>query len=240
MTSKLDAKSIAKTLEKNGIKEAAKFQSAYMRNLFPHFGLKTPERRTLTKPLIGSSKDSVDWKFIEECWNFSQRDMQHVALDYLKFHRKQLTKDDLGRLQKLAQEKSWWDTVDTLAGLVGSILMKDSSSKKVILKWSGHENFWVRRLAILSQLLLKDKTDEVLLEKVLIHQFGEKEFNAPSKDGLGEGQNRAFFINKAVGWALRQYAKTNPQWVRDFLKKNAGKLSQLSMREATKHLEVTV
>ena len=110
---------------------------------------------------------------------------------------------DFEKLKKLVIKKSWWDTVDVLDRIIGSLIYRDETLKKEILKWSVDDNIWLRRVAIDHQLLRKEKTDTDLLEKILVNNLNHTEF----------------FINKAIGWALRDYSKTNPQWVKDFIEK---------------------
>ncbi|WP_193435573.1 DNA alkylation repair protein, partial [Streptococcus suis] len=99
--------------------------------------------------------------------------------------------------KKLAQSKSWWDSIDGLDKLVGKIVLDNPEAKQTILEWSLDDDFWLRRIAIDHQLLQKEKTDTELLEKILVNNLNQTEF----------------FINKAIGWSLRDYSKTNPDWV---------------------------
>ncbi len=146
--------------------------------------------------------------------------MQYAALDYLEIRKKLLTPSDLPRLKKLAQTKSWWDTIDFLDRLVGSIIAQFPETKEIILSWSCDEDIWLRRLAIDHQLLRKEETDTELLENILVNNLGQTEF----------------FINKAIGWALRDYSKTNADWVRDFIEQHREEMSALSIREGSKYL----
>ena len=194
---------------------------AYMKNKFEFLGVKTPARRKLTKAFFKQQTDSViDWDFINEAWSNSYRELQYAALDYLETRKKLLTPSDLPRLKKLAQTKSWWDTVDFLDRLVGTIIARFPETKEIILAWSRDEDIWLRRLAIDYQLLRKEETDTEFLEKILANNLGQTEF----------------FINKAIGWALRDYSKTNPDWVRDFIERHRTEMAALSIREGSKYL----
>lgn len=124
------------------------------------------------------------------------------------------------RLKKLAQTKSWWDTIDSLDRLVGTIIVRFPETKEIILAWSRDEDIWLRRLAIDHQLLRKEETDTELLEKILANNLDQTEF----------------FINKAIGWALRDYSKTNPDWVRAFIERHQTEMAALSIREGSKYL----
>ena len=194
---------------------------AYMKNKFEFLGVKTPARRKLAKAFFKQQTDSViDWNFINEAWNNPYRELQYTALDYLESRKKRLTPSDLPRLKKLAQTKSWWDTIDFLDRLVGSIIARFPETKEIILAWSCDEDIWLRRLAIDHQLLRKEETDIELLEKILVNNLGQTEF----------------FINKAIGWSLRDYSKTNPEWVRDFIERHQAEMAALSIREGSKYL----
>ena len=202
--------------------ETAVGMSAYQRNQFPFLGIKTPVRRELTKPFIKAAKQSgvIDWGFVETAWKQDAREYQYVALDMLKAQMDLLGPDDLARFQALAMRKSWWDTVDNMAHEVGHIVVTYPETKATMLAWSRHDDFWVRRLAILHQLFLKDQTDTALMTEILTANFGSSEF----------------FINKAIGWALRQYSKTNPDWVREFIATHESEMTPLSIREGSKYV----
>ena len=206
----------AKDLEKAGPMEA------YMRNQFPFLGIVAPERNALYKKYFPSAKKAkvIDWAFVETCWEKEPREYQYVAANYLKAMQTYLTKDDLPKLERLVVTKSWWDTVDILDRVVGSLVANHPELEEVLLKWSLSDNIWLRRVAIDHQLLRKEKTDVQLMEKILLNNLDQPEF----------------FINKAIGWALRDYSKTNPEWVSSFIEKNKERMSELSIREASKYL----
>ena len=124
------------------------------------------------------------------------------------------------KLERLVVTKSWWDTVDILDRVVGSLVANHPEFEDVLLKWSLSDNIWLRRVAIDHQLLRKEKTNVQLMEKILLNNLDQTEF----------------FINKAIGWALRDYSKTNPEWVARFIEKNRKRMSELSIREASKYL----
>lgn len=203
------------------IERAAK-QEAYLRDQFKFLGLTSPVRRALSKEFLKekAKEKTIDWSLVDKLWLEEKREFQYLACDYLRQMKKILTVSDLPKIQQLATEKSWWETVDSLDELVGTILQADSSAVQIILQWSRHDNFWVRRIAIDCQLGFKESTDKDLLSKVILNNLGSNEF----------------FINKAIGWALRDYSKTNPEWVRAFLSQHSDELSSLSRREAGKYL----
>ena len=217
----MDIEELVKELKAVAKTDDAVAMKAYMKNKFEFLGVKTPARRKLTKAFFKQQTDSViDWDFINEAWSNSYRELQYAALDYLETRKKLLTPSDLPRLKKLAQTKSWWDTVDFLDRLVGTIIARFPETKEIILAWSRDEDIWLRRLAIDYQLLRKEETDTEFLEKILANNLGQTEF----------------FINKAIGWALRDYSKTNPDWVKDFIERYRVGMAALSIREGSKYL----
>ena len=217
----MNVEELIKELKAVAIPNNAVAMKAYMKNKFEFLGVKTPARRKLAKAFFKQQSDLViDWNFINEAWNYPYRELQYTALDYLEIRKKLLTPSDLPNLKKLAQTKSWWDTIDFLDRLVGSIIARFPETKEIILAWSCDEDIWLRRLAIDHQLLRKEETDTELLEKILVNNLGQTEF----------------FINKAIGWALRDYSKTNPDWVARFIEKNKERMAELSIKEASKYL----
>ena len=202
--------------------EQAQRMSKYMLNKFEYIGIKTPERRKIFKNFFKEYKneEKIDWEFVNKCWENKYREFQYVAADYLKNMKDKLTIDDIPKLKQLVLEKSWWDTIDNLDMTIGALALKDSNVNKILLEWSLDENIWLRRIAINHQLLRKEKTNAELLEKILKNNLGQTEF----------------FINKAIGWALRDYSKTNSEWVKNFIEENEEKMSKLSIREAGKYL----
>ena len=217
----MNVEELVKELKALANPDDAVAMKTYMKNKFEFLGVKTPARRKLAKAFFKQHTDSViDWNFINEAWNNPYRELQYTALDYLEIRKKLLTPSDFSRLKKLAQTKSWWDTIDFLDRLVGTIIARFPETKEIILAWSRDEDIWLRRLAIDHQLLRKEETDTELLEKILVNNLGQTEF----------------FINKAIGWALRDYSKTNPDWVRDFIERHRAEMATLSIREGSKYL----
>lgn len=217
----MNLKELTAQLEAVANPDDAKAMKAYMKNKFEFLGVKTPVRRKIAKVFFKTQAEPVlDWDFVYQAWEAPYRELQYVALDYLDSKKKLLQPADLPRLKKLAQSKSWWDTIDFLDRLVGSIIYRFPETQKVILDWSQDQDFWLRRLAIDHQLLRKEKTDMELLEQILINNLGQTEF----------------FINKAIGWTLRDYSKTNPDWVRSFIRQHEQEMAPLSIREGSKYL----
>ncbi|MDR2113522.1 MAG: DNA alkylation repair protein [Candidatus Accumulibacter sp.] len=201
--------------------EKAAPMSAYMRDQFFFLGIPTPERKRSSRDFLKTlGKKSVDWDFIFECWQQPEREFQYLAKDYLAKAKAVLTPSDMPNLRELVIRKSWWDTVDGLGVIVGDVALRYPEVNDTLLNWSVDENFWLRRLAIDHQLGRREKTDTLLLERILMNNFGQTEF----------------FINKAIGWALRDYSKTNSDWVRDFIERHRGEMASLSIREASKYV----
>ena len=208
--------------EENRNELLAESMSKYMKDKFRFLGVRATTRTEIYKKYFPDTRKTkiIDWDFVESCWNKEEREFQYVVVYYLKAMQKFLKREDISRLKYLIVTKSWWDTVDLLAKVIGSLVIRIEGYDKIMLEWSKDSNIWLRRVAILYQLSLKDKVDEIILDKILVNNLGDNEF----------------FINKAVGWALRDYSKFNPEWVREFIKKNKDNMANLSIREASKYI----
>lgn len=222
MLSKKDKQILLTSLYQARNETLALSMTAYMRNQFPFLGISSPKRRNLTKDFFKKAKVTkrIDWDFVFELWDLDEREFQYVATDYLRTMQAYLTLEDIPHLRYLVVTKSWWDTVDSLDRTIGNIQFPNEELDNIMLEWSLDENIWLRRVAIDHQLLRKAEMKTDLLEKILLNNLNQTEF----------------FINKAMGWILRDYSKTNPDWVRCFLKQYEKDLSKLTMREASKYL----
>lgn len=217
----MEAQMLLKELQNLANADDARAMKAYMRGRFEFLGVKTPARRKAAKAFFKKHGGAdIDWRFVRQAWEHPFREMQYAALDYLETRKNLLRPGDLPQLKKLAQTKSWWDTIDFLDRLAGGIIAGFPETRPIILQWSRDEDIWLRRLAIDHQLLRKDQTDQHLLEQIVVNNLDQTEF----------------FINKAIGWALRDYSKTNPEWVKNFIRQHHGKMAPLSIREASKYL----
>ena len=208
--------------EENRNELLAESMSKYMQDKFRFLGVRGATRTEIYKKYFPDARKTktIDWDFVESCWNKEEREFQYVVVYYLKAMKKFLKREDISKLKYLIVTKSWWDTVDLLAKVIGSLVIRIEGYDKIMLEWSKDSNIWLKRVAILYQLSLKDKVDEIILDKILVNNLGDNEF----------------FINKAVGWALRDYSKFNPEWVREFIKKNKDNMANLSIREASKYI----
>lgn len=208
-------------LYRNAKPERAAPMAAYMKNQFPFLGIGKPERAALEAPFIRQAvkAGAADWPFIRRLWTLPEREFQYCAVDHLLALGKLLAKDAIEEIEGLITAKSWWDTVDSLSVVVGTLCANyPELVASHILRWSVSPNSWLARTAILFQRKYKTATDRELLGRIITQNTGSKEF----------------FINKAIGWALREYSKTDPAWVRAFI---AGhRLHPLSMREGSKYL----
>ncbi len=202
--------------------EAAQKMTAYMQDRFPHFGIKAKSRRALSKvhdkTLLLEESDFIE--FAKICFAYPEREMHHYCLDALHSFKKKFTADTVKISEYLITHNSWWDTVDTTNTLISLPLFKRNFSllEKTALKWKDHENMWLRRSALISQLKFRLSTNTELLEAVIQANLGSDEF----------------FINKAIGWALREYGDYNPKWVLDFVKRT--NLEPLSYKEAIRKI----
>ncbi len=196
--------------------------SRYMRNKFPFFGIRSPEVKRILKIRCNTTPlDDTLEKILHALWAHDNREMQFAAIEVLK---KELYKQEASFIKFLETcivTKSWWDTVDALSVLAGNHLMRHPSLQPGVTdRWITSENMWLQRAAILHQLKYGPTTDFDRLQRYI----------------LSVSNTHEFFLQKASGWALRQYARHAPHRVREFVEENSNKLSALTRREAMKHL----
>jgi 3-methyladenine DNA glycosylase AlkD len=208
--------------EGNFNKENAGPMSKYMKGHFPFLGIKSPLRKELEKQFFKETeilKKPFNQDFVKGLWEKDEREFQYTAITYMGKFIKKLPKDVIQFLEGLIITKSWWDSVDSIAPLVGEMAKNyPELIDEYINQWSVDENLWLRRTSILFQLKYKNQTNEALLYDYIVK-------NADSKE---------FFIQKASGWALREYSKTNPLSVKEFIE--GSQLAPLSVREGSKYL----
>ncbi len=202
--------------------QRANTQSRYLKDKFKFYGIDTKKRRELTKHSLSLARANniIDWDFLRLCWQSEFREFHYYVIDYLKALQKRLRPSHIKDLQYFISTNQWWDSVDGLVVHFGRLAQDDESIQERMLQYSLDEDIWYRRVAILHQLKYKRETNQVLLEAILINNLNSNEF----------------FINKAIGWSLREYSKTNPSWVRNFILDYREKLAPLSIREASKYL----
>ncbi|QNA45411.1 DNA alkylation repair protein [Lacibacter sediminis] len=213
---------LIKLFEQHANAGNAEGMKAYMLHQFDFFGLKAPEWRKLSKEYF--KKELPEFKEVEaiikDCWQHPKREMQYVGIELLACYQKQWTKQTINIIEYILTHKSWWETVDHAAtALTGPYFKKfPEQRQKLTGKWNKSSNFWLQRSSIMFQKMYKEETDADLLGKHILALKNSKEF----------------FIQKAIGWALREYSKTDEKWVKAFVKKHS--LSPLSEREALKRV----
>ncbi|MFV8376181.1 DNA alkylation repair protein [Flavobacterium sp. LB1P71] len=204
--------------------ENAFAMAKYMKNNFPFFGIKTEERRRIFKEIWKENKNEVSANarvIVLDLYSKPEREFHYCAIEILiKELKGNYIKDDIQLIEKILVNNSWWDSVDTISKyILGEYLLEfPLETKNVIELFSESENMWLNRSAILFQLGYKQKTNADFLFSECLKQAHSKEF----------------FIQKAIGWALREYAKTNPETVKNFVLNN--NLKPLSTKEALKNI----
>jgi 3-methyladenine DNA glycosylase AlkD len=211
-----------------GDPDRAPAMQEYMKSDMPYYGVRLPDVRRICRPIfaahpIDSAGDfdaTVEKLFV----GATHREERYAAVELAKhsFYRSYQTPDRIPLYRRLIIAGGWWDAVDDIAGnLIGPILAAHSTEvRPIVLGWATDQNLWLRRTAIIAQLAAKRRTDLTLLTAAIDANAGDTEF----------------FIRKAIGWALRQYARVDPAWVQAFVDAREDQLSGLSKREALKHL----
>jgi 3-methyladenine DNA glycosylase AlkD len=201
--------------------ENAHWMRNYMREQYPFLGVKKPERQEVFKHLYKLHGSSQDWYEVStELFAMPEREYQYVAMDYVQKAKKSWDSRLPALVEQWIGEQPWWDVVDVLAPqIMGPYFLQFPAERdQWIERWMKSGNFWLQRVCLIFSLGYKGKTDTVLLAKNIQELSSSKEF----------------FIQKAIGWVLRQYARTDAEWVLDFVENHA--LAPLSKREALKHL----
>ncbi len=205
--------------QKNANTKIALEQKAYLRNQFECYGIKTTQRREIQKPFFAREhlppKTEIE-KIVKTLWMKPEREYQYFSQELTQKYVKQFTKQDIKLLEFMVTHKSWWDTIDFIATkLIGEYFkMYPRQRDTYIKKWLESNNIWLQRSSLLFQLKYKKNLDTEFLSYVIKSLLGSKEF----------------FINKAIGWVLREYSRTDPEWVVEFV--NITELSTLSKKEA--------
>ncbi|MFD9259780.1 DNA alkylation repair protein [Streptomyces sp. NPDC059538] len=202
----------------------ARGMAAYMKDVAPFLGIPTPLRRELSKTVTKDTPKPAETDCAAlalRCWLLPEREYHYFAVDYLRRHVACCSSGLLPVARHLIVTVPWWDTVDLLAAhTVGPLVAADPRLASVMDEWIEDENLWLARTALLHQLRFKTATDSGRLFDHCRRRAGHPEF----------------FLRKAIGWALREYAKTDPDAVRAFVEAERATLSPLSVREALKNL----
>jgi len=203
-------------------KEKAVDMKAYMKNQFEFAGITMPVRRLALKDYIKNYKDEYNIEEVtRELWDLPEREYQYCAIEILADNKKNWQQQIIALIEDCIITKSWWDTIDFIAPeLLRPYFKKYPAAINSITKrWNESSNIWLQRSSLLFQKSYKKETDVNLLSAYIINLSTSKEF----------------FVQKAIGWILREYAKTNPEWVEAFVMQNP--LPPLSKREALKLLK---
>jgi len=204
--------------------EKAAVMRAYMRDQFPFLGIQSPQQRALAREVLAGlpRPAEADLQAIAlGAWRLPEREYQYFACGLLRRHAKLCSPAFITTAEHLIVTKSWWDTVDSLAAhLVGTLVRQHPSLVSTMDAWIESENIWLVRTALLHQLMSGEATDADRLFRYCSRRAEHKEF----------------FVRKAIGWALRQYAKTDADAVRSFVRSHESRLSPLSVREALKNI----
>ena len=210
--------------EANSNPQIAEGQKAYMRNQFEFYGITSPKRREIQRPFLVKSflpsKEKLH-ELVKTLWQKPQREYQFFAQELVFKYTKQFSISDISILEYMVTHKSWWDTVDYIAvKLIGPYFERYPEQLDTHLeKWLASDNIWLQRCCLLYQLKRKEEIDTLRLGQIIQRLLGSKEF----------------FINKAIGWVLREYSRTNPEWVKEFVAVND--LANISRREALRLMD---
>jgi 3-methyladenine DNA glycosylase AlkD len=208
------------------VDNATKMQ-AYMKGRFSYFGIKSTERRIIAKPFIKAAQElpKSDLKqLVLELYQQPQRELHYIALEIcIPYFKKQTEVSDILFFETLAKQNQWWDTIDVIAPkLMANYFMKYPTKRQTYVdKWLSSEDKWLVRCALLFQLKYKTNTDLALLFETIIRIPPTNEF----------------FINKAIGWMLRENSRLFPEAIIDFVRDNDAQLSNLSKKEALRLLK---
>ena len=212
------------TFQAHENKENSLAMAKYMKNHFAFYGIKTTERRLLFKEIWNANKDEIKkdvQNIATSLYTKKQRELHYCAIEIvIRECKGNYNKSDIHFIEKLLTTNSWWDSVDNISKyILGQYLLEfPDAVEDTIEKFSNSDNLWLNRSVILFQLGFKEKTDFDLLKAICLQHENSTEF----------------FIQKAIGWSLREYAKTNPHQVIDFV--THSNLKPLSKKEAVKNL----
>ncbi|OLQ74100.1 DNA alkylation repair protein [Photobacterium proteolyticum] len=208
-----------------GNAEDAKAMQAYMKTDQPFYGVKAPERQAIFKlarehTKVGTFTDYS--RLVLWLWSGENREEQYLAMDVAEYYKAFRTKEAFEIYEEMLLEATHWDTVDKIASnLIGGLVKENRELEEKLRDWRVSDNMWLRRASLLAHLKHKSETNVPILEETILMLADEEEF----------------FIRKAIGWVLREYSKTDPDYVSAFVARNEGKLSALSKKEALKVIE---
>ena len=223
----MNIKTVINSFELASNKKNAEAMKAYMKGLFEYFGIKSADRRSISKSYIKEvqtlEKDAVK-ELVLELYQKPQRELHYVALEIcIPYFKKHQEINDIEIFEVLAQQNQWWDSIDVIAPklMANYFLVFPEKRDYYIDKWLKSGDKWLIRCALLFQLKYKTKTDLALLFDTILRIPPTKEF----------------FINKAIGWMLRENTRLFPEAIIDFVRDNESILSNLSKKEALRLLK---
>jgi len=222
MTATFDA--IIEAFTRNRDRTKAEPMQRYMKTNQPFFGIQKPQRAKLIQEVLKRHpvEDLDGYRAtVLDLWNHSHREAQYAAMDIAMRSKRWVTDDNWDLYRDLVFSAQWWDTLDAIASnLVGPCLLQNRHHQQKLDEWAEHDGLWVRRAALLAHLKHKDQTDVDALERTILTEVVDDQF----------------FIQKAIGWVLREYSKMDAEWVRRFIQRHRKQLSKLAIREGSKYV----
>jgi 3-methyladenine DNA glycosylase AlkD len=221
--------SVRVELQRLADRERAPRMQAYMKSAMPYYGVPVPVVRSTVRRLLRDSPESVasrqSWELVVRRLfdQGSHREERYAALVVAggRGGAPYQNRESLPLYEHLLVEGAWWDIVDEVSHRVGDVLLADrAATTAVVRRWAGVDDLWLRRCSIICQLGHRGATDLELLTFTIDANL----------------EDTRFFLRKAIGWALREYARTDPSWVLTFVEDRVDRISPLSRREALKHL----
>lgn len=220
----MDINNLIKKFEANRDHDNAIKQEAYLKNQFKFLGLPKPKRSLLEKEFVKESKQLAKEEIIDLVFalcDLEYREYLYTAQMILQANYQKFNYDDIQTLSAITLQNQWWENTDGFQSFLKKWFRANPGAiRQFVLDYYKHENMWMRRLAIIAQLGLKEQTDAVVLKRAIRYNMKYDEF----------------FIQKAIGWALREYSKYNVKEVTEFIAKNEMKLSNLAIREGSKYI----
>lgn len=219
-------KAYKEEFKKNSCKDYAVGAQRYMKSEMPYYGVSSPKKKKIDARLKKEYKleSFEEWfSVVSELWDKAKfREERYAAMTILRQYSEYHTLKIIPMIEHMIVTGAWWDFIDEISPrVVGDLLKKyPKEMEKTLRSWNKSKHMWLRRASILAQLKFKEETNTKLLSEFIKRTMHEKEF----------------FIRKSLGWALREYSKTNKKWVGDFISKNKASLSGLSIREGSKYV----
>jgi 3-methyladenine DNA glycosylase AlkD len=222
-------------LAANGDPAKAGPMQAYMKSTMPYRGVPAPALKAALRPILTAHPlpdEATCRETVLALWDHAEFREERYAAIALARHRRDQQPEVLDLYEHLVRTGAWWDVVDETAHLVGEVLLSHPEVRPVLEGWARSDDLWLRRTAIICQVGARDRLDRSLLTLAIDANLDGSTRATPALSPYG----REFFIRKAIGWALRDHARSDPTWVRSFVAAREDRLSVLSQREALRHL----